>query len=64
MGDVDSNLAALSQAPEPKDGTAKKIWKFLREGWDRPQLIQGVQLLAQIRCSTTVVEQGHGSVVM
>jgi hypothetical protein len=61
VGDIDANLTALGEGVEPLDTTAAKIHQLVRLGYARDELIEGVQLIGQIRWSTTVVEQGHGS---
>ena len=63
-GDVQGNINELALAPAPTDGTAYTIWKLLQEGWDRDQLVAAINLMGEVRWSTTVVEQAHGSAAM
>jgi hypothetical protein len=60
-GDINENLDRLRQGPPPVDPTAHKIWKLLEIGYSRPLLVEGVERLADVHWSTTIVEQGHGS---
>lgn len=41
--------------------TTGKLWNLLNNGYPQHILLKGVELLAQTRWSTLVVEQGHGS---
>ena len=63
-GDIVQNLNQLKEGPAPIDGTARKIWQLLQEQWDFGQIVAGVELMAEVHCSTTIVEQGHGSAAL
>ena len=60
-GDVSANITALADAADVKDETTAKIQQLARLGFNRAMLIQGVERLANVGWTTTVVEQGHGS---
>ena len=60
-GDINENLDRLLQGTPPIDPTAQKIRKLHELGYSRPLLIEGIERLADVHWSTTIVEQGHGS---
>jgi len=60
-GDINENLHRLLQGTPPIDPTAQKIRKLHELGYSRPLLIEGIERLADVHWSTTIVEQGHGS---
>ena len=65
QGHVPSNLEVLrylakSDAQDLDDAT-HKVWSLLQQCYGHDSLAAGVQLLAEIRWTTTIVEQGHAS---
>ena len=60
-GDVSANITALAEAADANDETTAKIQQLARLGFKRAMLVQGVERLANIGWTTTVVERGHGS---
>ena len=65
QGSIPSNLEVLRYLAEPEaqqlDDTTYKVWSLLQQGYGVESLTAGLELLSQIRWSTTVVEQGHAS---
>ena len=59
-GDVSSNLGALVGGDEPREATSAKIYRLLKLGYNRNQLVKGVQLLGSLIWITTATEQGRG----
>lgn len=60
-GDLGSNLEALLAGPTPADPTSAKIQRLLQLGYNREVLKEGLERLADVHWSTTIIEQGHGS---
>lgn len=60
-GDPAANLEALKEQPQPQEATAAKIWTLLRLGYNRQQLLAGLQLLLDAPWGTVAVEQQHAS---
>ena len=61
VGDMDGNLMALQQGPEPEEPVARKIWHLLRLGVDLKQVKQGLSLLLDCPWGTASAEQQHAS---
>jgi hypothetical protein len=62
QGDIAKNLEELALSSHvPTEPTTQKIWRLLQAGFNRAQLIQGVELLREIGWSSASVEQQHGS---
>ena len=61
VGDVAKNLDELASGPEPRDATSAKLYRLVKLGHNRLQLVKGVQLMGSLSWSTTATEQGHGS---
>ena len=60
-----ATLAALPQErAQSLDDTTAKVHALLSQGYYRHVLEDGIQLLAQVRWSTSVVEQGHASATL
>ena len=61
-GDIQANIQTLvDQNSAPKDPLAQKVQALARCGFNVHMLERGLQLLNEVRWSTAVVEQGHGS---
>ena len=60
-GDIEANLANLSQEDTAMDPTSGKIRALVRSGFPVHRIVTGVQLLAEAHWTSTSVEQGHGS---
>lgn len=62
QGNISENLDKLAtEARAPDDETAKKIWSLVKAGTNRVELVEAVQMLLQVRWSTSIVEQLHGT---
>jgi len=60
-GDPAANLEKLKNMPQPTEPTAAKIWTLLQLGYNRQQLLTGLQLLLDCPWGTVAVEQQHAS---
>lgn len=58
-GDIESNLEELVESEEPSDQMTKKVWRLLRMGYSRPELVSAIRLLGNANFSSVQVEQGH-----
>ena len=61
QGDINANLDRLKAAERPQESVASKIWGLLQIGFNRHELLLGLDLLSDCGWSTTSVEQQHGS---
>eukprot|EP00974_Lingulodinium_polyedra_P071696 6936432-Lingulodinium_polyedra.AAC.1 len=62
QGDKAANLEGLQAAEEaPREPTSFRIWQLLQLGYNKQQLLEGLELLADCGWSTTSTEQQHGS---
>ena len=62
-GDIVSNLEALAAADKPDEPCSAQMWKLLRREvpYSMAQLVEVVELLAQVSWSSLPPEQQHGS---
>jgi hypothetical protein len=60
-GDPAANLEKLKSSPQPQEATAAKVWTLLQMGFNRQQLVVGLQLLQDCPWGTVAVEQAHAS---
>ena len=63
-GDVPSNLEALAAGPEPPEAVSSKIWRLMHMGYNKQQLVAGVNLLMQCSWSTSTAEQLRASAAL
>ena len=61
QGDINDNLDRFKAAEKPQEPVASKIWDLLQIGYNRQELLLGLDLLSDCGWSTTSVEQQHGS---
>lgn len=64
QGDMQTKFTALRDGPDQLEETTSKIQKLLRLGYDRQKLESAVRLMGEVSWTTTIVEQGHGSVAV
>ena len=60
-GDVDANIQALKAGPQPTEVTTLKFWRLLNAGTSHLEVRDAVMMLREVRWSTSVVEQLHGT---
>ena len=63
-GDIDQKLDALLLRVDVHDDTTAKIQHLLKAGVSKQRIACALRLMGDMSWSTTVVEQGHGSVVV
>ena len=59
-GDIDASLNTLKMSDEPTDVVSKKTYELLFMGYPAHNLASVAELLKEIRCTATELEQGHG----
>jgi hypothetical protein len=47
-GDMAANLETLARGPEPIERTARKIWRLLQLGYNRRDLMAGLELILDL----------------
>lgn len=59
-GNREDNLQRLSEVVEiPSEATTSKLWRLLRLGYNRAQLLDALELMSCVSWSVKVTEQGH-----
>ena len=59
-GDLERNLEELAEGDEPSEPVSSQMWRLLKSGFPKAQLVATLDLMADISWSTAVVEQQHG----